>query len=817
MHVALVSEHASPLAAVGAVDSGGQNVHVAALAAGLARRGHRVRVYTRRDDAELAECITTDAGYEVIHLDAGPPSAISKDAMWAHMPTFAAALAEHLRSNPPEVLHAHFWMSAWAADRARPSSLPLVVTFHALGMVKRRHQGADDTSPAERVEIERAVAHAASRILATCTDERAELAALGVPRSQVSVVPCGVDVDQFSPRTTESDRRSVLARRCRHRLLGVGRLVPRKGFDVAIAALSRLPDTELIIAGGGDASSDCERERLASVAEKLGLADRVHLIGQVPRADMPALLRSADVVVCSPWYEPFGLVPLEAMACGVPVVASAVGGLQDTIVDGVTGVLVPPRDPDALAGAVRPLLGSAELRRRFGQAGLERARSRYSWDKIALDTDAVYSEVVRSHPRVARPTARPSASREFRHAVVLGGAGFLGSHLCDALVGTGSSVVCVDNLSTGQLCNIEHLLEHPTFEFCARDVTEPLPDLGPVEVVFHLASAASPRDYHRLPIETLRAGSAGTEHGLQLAERTGARFVLASTSEVYGDPEVHPQVESYVGHVNPIGPRSVYDEAKRYAEALTMAYWRSRSADVAIARIFNTYGPRMRIDDGRMVPTFIAQAMARQPCTVLRCSTSRHGRPISSSNGRRGRVTLGTRPRRSRRRAPRTQGDGLRQPRALTLRTVAPRERAHPRARAVATVAESGRRDEHPVAAGEVADAPRPSRSRPRGPARRTASAWCGASSSTSTPSGVEPLRRVARRCASIASRPVGPLTSARARLPRRRPPAGSVGELAPRRRTAGSTTTSRSRPRSSSGSASNHEPSREPHARVAA
>jgi nucleoside-diphosphate-sugar epimerase/glycosyltransferase involved in cell wall biosynthesis len=612
MHVAMVSEHASPLAAIGAVDAGGQNVHVAALAAGLVRRGHRVTVFTRRDGTELPERVHTEAGYEVVHLDAGPPAAISKDALWAQMPTFSAALAEHLRADPPALLHAHFWMSAWAADHARPSSMPLVVTFHALGVVKRRHQGADDTSPVERIGVERAVAAAASRILATCTDERSELAALGVARSQVSVVPCGVDLEQFSPNPTDSDHLRVPGRRFRHRLLAVGRLVPRKGFEVAIGALARLPDTELIIVGGGDASSDFERERLVWCAEQLGVADRVQLIGQAARPDMPALLRSADVVVCSPWYEPFGLVPLEAMACGVPVVASAVGGLQDTVANGVTGVLVPPQDPDRLAEAVRPLLDSADLRHRFGQAGLDRARSRYSWTQVASETDAVYSEVVAPH----RQDTRPPGARDFKRAAVLGGAGFMGSHLCDALLESGSSVVCVDNLATGQRQNIEHLLDHPQFEFRLLDVTEPLPDLGAVDVVFHLASAASPLDYHRLPIETLRAGSAGTEHALELAARTRARFVLASTSEVYGDPEVHPQVESYVGHVNPIGPRSVYDEAKRYAEALTMAYWRSRGSDVAIARIFNTYGPRMRVDDGRMVPTFIAQAMARKPCTV---------------------------------------------------------------------------------------------------------------------------------------------------------------------------------------------------------
>ena len=204
----------------------------------------------------------------------------------------------------------------------------------------------------------------------------------------------------------------------------------------------------------------------------------------------------------------------------------------------------------------------------------------------------------------------------FGRAVVLGGAGFLGSHLCDALVGSGTAVVCVDNFCTGRPANVAHLSDHPDFDLVEHDVTVPLPDFGAVDVVFHLASAASPPDYHRLPIETLRAGSLGTEHGLQLARRCGARFVLASTSEVYGDPEVYPQTESYLGHVNPVGPRSVYDEAKRYAEALTMAYARTHRVDVAIARIFNTYGTRMRPDDGRMVPAFITQALADRPAQV---------------------------------------------------------------------------------------------------------------------------------------------------------------------------------------------------------
>jgi dTDP-glucose 4,6-dehydratase len=208
------------------------------------------------------------------------------------------------------------------------------------------------------------------------------------------------------------------------------------------------------------------------------------------------------------------------------------------------------------------------------------------------------------------------ATRDFDRAVVLGGAGFIGSHLCDALLDAGTAVVCVDNFCTGRRENIAHLTEAAGFELVDHDVTQPLPDLGSLDVVFHLASPASPAAYYRLPIETLRAGSLGTEHGLQLAERYGARFVLASTSEVYGDPEVHPQTEDYVGHVNPIGPRSVYDEGKRFAEAMAFAYARERGTQVGVARIFNTYGPRMQPDDGRMIPAFITQALAAQPCTV---------------------------------------------------------------------------------------------------------------------------------------------------------------------------------------------------------
>jgi dTDP-glucose 4,6-dehydratase len=201
-------------------------------------------------------------------------------------------------------------------------------------------------------------------------------------------------------------------------------------------------------------------------------------------------------------------------------------------------------------------------------------------------------------------------------AVVTGGAGFLGSHLCDGLLAHGIAVVCLDNLLTGNSRNVAHLTDRKDFQFIKCDLTEPTRVPGPVGYVFHLASAASPADYLRLPLQTLLVGSEGTRHALELAEQKGARFVLASTSEVYGDPKQHPQPESYWGNVNPIGPRSVYDEAKRYAEALTQAFHNTRGLDTTIVRIFNTYGTRMRPDDGRAIPTFIRQALTGEPLTV---------------------------------------------------------------------------------------------------------------------------------------------------------------------------------------------------------
>lgn len=389
----MVSEHASPLAALGGVDAGGQNVYVAALASTLARLGVNVTVFTRRDGAALPTRVDMCEGVAVEHIDAGPPQVLGKDALFPHMDDFAESLRRRWARKPPDIVHAHFWMSGIASIRAaRPLGIPMVQTFHALGVVKKRHQGSKDTSPAERLDIESSILRSADRIIATCSDELFELIRLGAEPHRVHIVPCGVDLDLFRPDGPADPRPRGISR-----VVVVSRLVERKGIGNVISAVARVPRCELIVAGGprpDELDSDREVARYRRLAAQHGVSDRVRFIGCIPRERVPSLIRSADVVACAPWYEPFGIVPLEAMACGVPVVATAVGGLTDTIVDGVTGFHVPPRRPREIARKLRWLLGDPDLRQRLGRAGVERVRSRYGWDVVASQVMDAYSVVL---------------------------------------------------------------------------------------------------------------------------------------------------------------------------------------------------------------------------------------------------------------------------------------------------------------------------------------------------------------------------------------------------------------------------------------
>ncbi|MCU4183092.1 glycosyltransferase [Acidiferrimicrobium sp. IK] len=402
MRIAMVSEHASPLAALGGADAGGQNVHVGALAQALAAQGHRVVVHTRRDDPDISEWVTTPSGVLVHHVAAGPARRLAKDELLPWMGDFAAVLGEVWERNRPDIVHAHFWMSGLASRQAATAvGVPVVQTFHALGSVKRRYQGDADTSPPQRVGLEAQLVDEVDHVIATCADEVAELELLGADTRRVSIVPCGVDLAQFRPDGPRWPRGR------RPRLAVVGRLVERKGVADVVAAMADVPDAELVVAGGPPRpalGADAEVARLRLVADANGVPDRVRFLGQVGRRDMPALLRSCDAVVCVPRYEPFGIVPLEAMACGVPVVASAVGGLKESVVDGGTGVLVPAGDVGALAGALRTLIADPALRRGMGRAGVARARHRYGWPGIARSTTDVYRQVMsaRSTPAGSR-------------------------------------------------------------------------------------------------------------------------------------------------------------------------------------------------------------------------------------------------------------------------------------------------------------------------------------------------------------------------------------------------------------------------------
>ncbi len=422
MKIAMVSEHASPLACLGGVDAGGQNVHVGALAAALAGRGHEVVVYTRLEDPDVPVSVRLLPGVRVEHLSAGPAEVISKDGLLPYMDSFGARLAERCRQWQPDLLHAHFWMSGLASLRAAADlDLPVVQTFHALGKVKRRWQGSLDTSPAERIGAERLIARTADLVIATCTDEVRELRSMGLARNRVEVVPCGVDPRLFTPATDAGDAGDAGdsaeppadGAGGPARLLILGRLVPRKGIAEAIAALAQVPGAQLLVVGGPDPkelAADEEAGRLLALAAGHGVADRVRLLGRVPHAQLPAILRSCRLLLAVPWYEPFGISPLEAMAAGLPVVATAVGGLQDTVVDGVTGRLVPPRSPGALARAINELLADRPRCAAMGRAGRERVLARYGWNSVAEQTEACYRSVLAERRAAALDRAAPGTA-----------------------------------------------------------------------------------------------------------------------------------------------------------------------------------------------------------------------------------------------------------------------------------------------------------------------------------------------------------------------------------------------------------------------
>jgi len=363
-----------------------QRAHVAGLAAALSGHGHDVTLYVRRDSRALPERRRTPHGYELVRVPEGPTTPLSRAELLPHLDGMAAYLDRDWERRSPDVVHLHSWMSGLAV---RDSGAPLVQSFHALKVVEDRFQRSSGSAARWRMALERLIAISADRIIAASNDEVAELGRIGVPRSRMSLVPWGIDPDQFSPDGPTASRGH------RARVLAVGEVLPRNGFHTAIDAMAAVPGAELVIADPVRLTAprhNPEVRRLLQYAEKRSVAHRVRFTGEVTTTALPALLRSADVVVCVPWYETSGITSLRAMACGIPVVAAKVGALADVVVDGLTGVLVPPHDPVALGRALRDLLANRLRCQFYSIAGADRVRARYSWDRVAEATVRAYRQ-----------------------------------------------------------------------------------------------------------------------------------------------------------------------------------------------------------------------------------------------------------------------------------------------------------------------------------------------------------------------------------------------------------------------------------------
>jgi phosphoheptose isomerase len=409
VRIGLFSEHASPLAVLGGADSGGQNVYVGQVAKHLAALGYEVDVFTRRDSPDLSEVVDWAPGARVVHIPAGPPRFVRKEELLPYMDAFTLGILRFARQEGLHygLYHANFWMSGLVALNLKEvEGTPFAITFHALGRVRRQHQGQADQFPDDRFEIEDRVVAGADLIVAECPQDRQDLLTLyGADPDRIVIVPAGFDPGEFWPIDKLEARRALGLPVDEQIVLQLGRMVRRKGVANVIRAFARLANAagrraplRLVVVGGESDEPDPqvtpEIGRLQAVAEAEGVADRVLFVGRRGREVLPYYYSAADVFVSTPWYEPFGMTPLEAMGCARPVIGAEVGGIKYTVVDGETGYLVPPRDPGALAERLETLLDSPELLEAMGQRALQRAREQFTWETVARSLAAAYQAVL---------------------------------------------------------------------------------------------------------------------------------------------------------------------------------------------------------------------------------------------------------------------------------------------------------------------------------------------------------------------------------------------------------------------------------------
>jgi D-inositol-3-phosphate glycosyltransferase len=416
-NIAMISEHASPLAVTGGVDAGGQNIYVAHTARHLAELGYAVDVFTRRDTEDLPDVVDWIPGIRVFHVRAGPAAFVRKESLLPYMAQFARAVIDEARAAgdrgvPYAICHAHFFMSGLVARRLKQAlGIPYVVTFHALGRVRLLHQ-TNDEFPAHRCILEQMVIDTADAIVAECPQDQMDLQRhYRTPTSRMRVIPCGFDPDELQPvdRTKARERLGLPADR--PIVLQLGRMVPRKGVDTVIRALGILERRHalrplLLIVGGESPTPDPaltpEIGRLQRIAAEERVAADVQFVGQRARSELRYFYSAADVFVTMPWYEPFGITPVEAMACGIPVIGSRVGGIQYSVEDGRTGFLVEARNADALARRLAHVFSNPSIPRLLGKRALRRAWERFTWRDVARALAELYADVAATTP-LSRP------------------------------------------------------------------------------------------------------------------------------------------------------------------------------------------------------------------------------------------------------------------------------------------------------------------------------------------------------------------------------------------------------------------------------
>lgn len=417
--IAIISDHASPLAAPGSIDCGGQNVYVAHLARELALDGHLVDIFTRRDAIAQKQLVHWCENVRVVHVPAGPAHYVPKEQMLPYIQNFARFVTRFTRRQQAlyDIVHANFFMSGMVAQHLKQVlGIPFVITFHALGHVRRLAQGAADAFPPARLRIESTLMRSADRIIAECAQDRQDMEQLyGALPERIAEAPCGFDPGELWPAPMDEARARLGLAQDKFIVLQLGRLVPRKGVDTVIQGVSMLRarhgvNAELVVVGGEigrvHGHDNPEMARLRALARQLGIAEHVRFTGQKPRAELRDCYSAANVFVTTPWYEPFGITPVEAMACARPVIGSEVGGIKSTVVDGATGFLIPSRDPQAVAQRLFALQQDPALARRMGEEGQRRACQHYTWRIVARQAAAIYAAVL-ERARAPSPTDVP--------------------------------------------------------------------------------------------------------------------------------------------------------------------------------------------------------------------------------------------------------------------------------------------------------------------------------------------------------------------------------------------------------------------------